>query len=170
MERLAAIYSPAPAANDREAQVSSQRAPSPAKTKPGRSAAAEVQPAHRPDEEVAIRTAKTRFPSTPLVSGVGEIQIHNYTSEAVLVRLATTRVAALRAINLASGADATLAGVDPDIYWVNVIFPQSARVPILLGPLMFVQTETDREFTADSYDITLKPLAASGRRDSALRN
>ncbi len=160
MDRLSAIYSPAPAANNRQIQVS-ERAPSPVRTKSGARTAGEIQQHDRTDEEVMISLSKRHSPSMPSGNGVGEIQLHNRTNEEVTIRLANRRFRALRTINLSSGTDATFGGFDPDIYWVDVVFLRSARVPMRVGPLMFVETETAREFTADCYGITLKPPAAS---------
>jgi hypothetical protein len=160
MERLSAIYSPAPAANDRRIQASESRAPSPVRTKSGARSPGGIQQHDRTDEEVMISLTKRHSPSMPSGSGVGEIQLHNRTNEEVVVRLANRRFRALQTINLSSGTDATFGGFDPDIYWVDVVFPRSARVPMRVGPLMFVETETAREFTADCYGITLKPPAA----------
>jgi hypothetical protein len=162
MERFLAIYSPAaPAANDRGIQVSEIRTVSPVRTKSSARSAVEVRLHDRTDEEVMISFTKTHAVSLPLVSGVGKIQLHNRTNEEVVIRLANTRIRALRTIGLATDTDATFGGFDPDIYWVDVVFPRSARLPIRVGPLMFVETETARELTADCYEITLKPLAAS---------
>jgi len=160
LERLLAIYSPAPAANYREIQVSDSRPPSPVRTKPGGSSAGEIRLHDRTDEEVMISFTKARIPSMLLVGGVGKIQLRNRTNEEVVIRLANARFRALRTIGLAAGTDATFGGFDPNVYWVDVVFPRSARIPIRVGPLMFVETETARELTADCYEITLNPLAA----------
>jgi hypothetical protein len=69
MERLLAIYNPAPPANNREVQVFDRRAPRAVNPRPAgvaRSGAGEIQLHNRTGEETLMRLASVRVPSMPL--------------------------------------------------------------------------------------------------------
>ena len=105
------------------------------------------------------RTASNSAFGPRLRQGNGEIRVHNRTGEDIRIVLTTTRAqaAAFRSLHLPPQGEITLDGLGPDLYLLDVSFPNVRRQAMRLGPFVMVQIETAREIQADEYDVTLKP-------------
>ena len=136
LDRLAALYQSPLAPAQRDVAIS--RVP--------------VPPASR------ATVAASAAAAPDLLYGVGEIPVHNRTSEEILLNLKSTRVrAAERRIAVPSDGEVTFGDLGPDLYMVDVSFPGSQRRPMRLGPFVMVEIESATAVTGDRYEITLKP-------------
>ena len=75
------------------------------------------------------------------------------------IALGSTRAqaAVLRSFQLAPEEDATLDGLGPDVYVLNVSFLNKTRQAMRLEPFVMVEVQTGRGVQADQYDVVIKP-------------
>lgn len=94
-------------------------------------------------------------------AGAGEIQIHNQTNSAAILRISTAgaKDRILNTSTVPAGDVAILRNLSPESYVIDATFSDSRSAPLHLGPFDILQTTTAGGVEADRYEITLKPRA-----------
>lgn len=94
-------------------------------------------------------------------AGAGEIQIHNQTNSAAILRISTAgaKDRILNTSTVPAGDVAILRNLSPESYVIDATFSDSRSAPLHLGPFDILQITTAGGVEADRYEITLKPGA-----------